>query len=134
MASFLVRPTTGRSSAFQIEVYDHGAASLRIREVRSRTPFQPDSVPSNIDFVPDSAPTYSELLVDSRHRIWARAPVSPRETEWRVFDVDGTSIGSLRLPEDASVLDANESRLLLLRRDEFDLESIEVWELAWSAP
>ena len=87
----------------------------------------------NIDFVADSTPTYSALLVDSRHRIRARAPVSPSETEWRVFDVDGISIGFLRLPEDASVLDADESRLLLHRRDEFDLETIEVWELSWSA-
>lgn len=72
--------------------------------------------------------------MDAEHRIWARAPISPGETEWRVWDADGISIGALQLPEDASVLDADSSHILLLRRDELDVESIELWELSWSAP
>jgi hypothetical protein len=50
-------------------------------------------------------------------------------TEWRVFGADGRSVGALVLPERAEVLDATRDRLLLLTRDELDVESIELGEL-----
>lgn len=119
--------------SFRIEVFDEGVRTLSIREARPRVPFVPDSVPSNVSHVADSLPAYRDVTVDSERRIWVEAPRNGNgaETEWRVFDETGAWVGTVRLPERTSVLDANGNRLLLLTRDELDVESVEVRELAW---
>lgn len=120
------------SEDYQIEVFDGGNRTMRIRELRPRVPFEPDSIPEGTAFVAESTPAYQKIVVDSEHRIWARALIDNANTEWRVFGPDGLAVGILTLPEDAEVLDANESRILLLRHDEFDVESVELWDLTWT--
>jgi len=121
------------SSSFQIDVLDDGARTMLIREVRPRIALEPDSIPESVVFVAESQPAYDALVVDSGGRIWVRAPIDRASTEWRVFAADGSYVGALALPEDAEVLDADESHVLLLRRDRFDVESVELWELSWAA-
>lgn len=126
------RMAYSEGTAFQIDVLDDGARTIRIRERRPRIPFEPDSVPEGYAFVADSIPAYQDIIVDSRHRVWARAAIDNARTEWRVFGSDGSAVGSIVLPDDAEVLDASESRLLLLRRDDLGVESVELWELLWT--
>lgn len=121
------------SADHHIEVFDRGVRTLRIREVRAHVRHRPDSIPSSVVFVADSMPAYVDLRVDSVHRIWVQAPIGRNRTEWRVFGADGSAVGVISLPEDAEVLDADDSRILLLRRDEFGVESVELWNLFWSA-
>ena len=118
-------------TSFRIDVLDGGARTMRILEARARVSFEPDSVPEGVVHVADSIPAYQGVKVDSEHRIWARAAVDRARTatEWRVFGADGRSVGALVIPERAEVLDATRDRLLLLTRDELDVESIELWEL-----
>jgi hypothetical protein len=120
-------------SSFSVEVLDDGVRTMSIREARPRVPFEPDSVPSNVSHIADSLPAYRDVAVDSEHRIWVRAPLNGNgvETEWRVFDEAGAWVGSVRLSENAALLDANGGQLLLLTRDELDVESVEVRELSW---
>lgn len=118
------------TSSPRIEVIDEGARSMIILEDRKRVPFEPESIPEGA-FASDSLPAYEDLVVDSGLRIWAlvhdgdeRAP-----NEWRLFGTNGAVLASVILPSDAVVLDADADRLLLLRRDGYEVESIEVWPL-----
>ena len=120
-------------TSFQIDVFDGGARTMRIREDRARVAFEPDSVPERYVHVADSIPAYQDVMVDSGHRIWVRAAVDAARsvTEWRVFGPDGRFVGMLTLPERAEVMDATADRVLLLTRGELDVESIELWALGW---
>lgn len=117
----------------QIDVFDRGVRSMRIREVRPRIRFEPDSVPAGVVHVADSIPAYQDIRVDSQHRIWVQSAVDPARTrtEWRVFGADGMPIGSLALPYEFEILDASQDRLLVLTRDDLDVESVELLEVAW---
>ena len=73
------------------------------------------------------------MLVDALDRVWTQVadPDADRPDAWRVFAADGPALGTLMLPADATVLDADESRVLLLRRDALDVESVELWPVSW---
>jgi hypothetical protein len=76
----------------------------------------------------DSLPAYRALSVDSDGRVWLK-PADAGEAElveWRVISADGRSIYSVILPATALVLDALGSRILLLERDEFGVETVVV--------
>jgi hypothetical protein len=97
-----------------------------IRERRARAPFTPDSIPASYAVAADSLPAYQDLRVDGLHRIWARLTVDDDPAIWRVFDESGTTLLDMALPVDARVLDADEGRLMLLRRDSLDVESVTI--------
>ncbi len=120
------------SSTPRIEVFDEGRLTLVIRERRARAPFTPDSIPASYTAAADSLPAYQDLRVDGTHRIWVRLTVDDDPAVWRVFDESGTTLLDMALPMDARVLDADERRLMLLRRDSLDVESVTVHE--WALP
>jgi len=118
-----------------VNVVDGGARTMIIRENRSRHPFVPDSIPRGA-FAVDSLPTYQDIKVDARGRVWTLVapPSEGVDREWRLFGVDGVAVGSLLLPADAVLLDADDTRVLLLRRDDFEVETVELWDVSWSEP
>lgn len=118
-------------TAHRVDVLEAGARVLAIIENRPRVPFTPDSIPSGYAGAVDSLPAYDDVRIDAEERLWIRPSVAEgvETTGWRVFSPAGERIGTLDLPSDASVLDATRGLILLLRRDELDVESIEVWEL-----
>jgi hypothetical protein len=120
------------SSTPRIEVFDEGRLTLVIRERRARAPFTPDSIPASYAAAADSLPAYQDLRVDGLHRVWARLTVDDDPAVWRVFDAAGTTLLDMALPVDARVLDADEERLMLLRRDSLGLESVTVH--TWTPP
>ncbi len=113
--------------AHDIAVVDDGVMTLRIRESRSRLVFEPDSVVGAIPPA-DSLPSYDELAVDADQRVWARAGarVDAQTRIWRLFSAEGDFVGSLELGERDRVLDAAGERVLLLRFDSLDVETVEL--------
>lgn len=115
----------------RVDIMEHGQRKTVIREARSRLQFAPDSIPDDFVLAADSLQAYRDVRVDGLGRVWVQ-PAAPPEAEavpWRVFTADGARIGDLMLPAGATILDASESTLLLLRRGQLDEESAEVWEL-----
>jgi hypothetical protein len=91
----------------------------------------PDSIPEEYHLAADSLQAYRDVRVDARARLWVKPAVAPgiEATTWRVFDVDGMRVGQLSLPTDATILDATADLILLSRRSELDVESVELWDL-----
>lgn len=112
--------------AHRITVLLEGAVEYVVHERRSRTPFHVDSIPPGYHHAADSLPTYTELVVDSEGRIWVRAgtPESAGTAEWRIFSNRGTRGSLLYLPARTSVLDARGERVLVLERNELDVERV----------
>src|SRR5690606_35558780 len=129
----LSRHAYTEGAGFRVDVIDHGARTIVMAEDRSRLPFEPDSIPAMYARAADSPPSYRDLRIDSEHRVWVRASRDADPAEWRVFDASGVGLAVVLLPADARPLDAEGSRLLLLRRDELHVESIELWRIRWGA-
>lgn len=115
----------------RIDVLRGGRRSTVILEERERRPFTPDSLPEHYDLAVDSLEAYHDIVVDGERRIWVKPAVADGvdSVSWRAFGEDGTWIGLLTLPRDAVLLDATETRLLLLRRTAYDEEYVEVRSL-----
>ncbi len=79
--------------------------------------------------LPDSTPNFDRLAVDGMNRIWVRSFTLSGPARWAVIDRSGQPLGSVTLPQDAEVLDADGDRLLVQRESELDVEYIEVWRL-----
>lgn len=114
-----------------LAVYDDGMPTLRVREDR---PLRPNPAPDTTAAPPtEFLPAYDWVAVDADRRIWARAGAAPGtdSAEWRAFDSDGALWGTLRLPARDRVVDARGDTLILLRRDDMDVERIELWRVTW---
>lgn len=112
----------------RVDVIRGGRRTTVIRETRPRLPFEPDSIPPQFAVAADSLQAYRDVQVDGAHRIWIKPAVveGTDSTTWRVFDIDGARLGDVTLPTDATVLDADGDRLLLLRRSDLDVEFLEI--------
>lgn len=124
------------ATAHRITVLEHGQPSYVIQEARTRTPFDPDSIPSFYPIAADSFPAYRSVQVDSDGRIWVQsgAPDPDDSVEWRVFAGRGREVRALALPASTRLLDARGHRVLLLERDEFDVERVAVRRLISTRP
>lgn len=95
----------------------------------------------------DSYPAYGAIGVDAEGRIWIGdyPRLADRMRRWTILEPDGTPVAVVSLPilfprwlEDTvavtsqphEVLDVAHGRIAVLRRDEFDVEFVEVWEMA----
>lgn len=95
----------------------------------------------------DTYPAYGAIGVDADGRIWIGdyPKLAERTRRWTILEPDGTPVAVVSLPvlrpmwlEDTvavtsqphEVLDAAHGRIAVLRRDEFDVEYVEVWEMA----
>lgn len=77
-----------------------------------------------------SFPAYDELRIGTDESLWVREfhrPGSPT-TRWIVFD-GGSLRGQLELPSTSELLDVGPDYILLLERDEFDVESVRLYGL-----
>lgn len=122
--------------AHRIDVLVKGRRRLVILEARPSLPFVPDSIPDAYDAAADSLPAYAHTTVDAEARVWVKrsAESDAATAEWRAFGLDGTARADLTLPADATILDATEHRLLLLRRTDLDEEYVEVRALEAAYP
>ena len=76
-------------------------------------------------------PAHTELLVDSKERLWVKTYAPPWEegNEWWVFDSDGRWLEVVLLPPGLQVFEIGYDFILGLRKDEFDVEYVELYEL-----
>ena len=116
------------AEAHRIVVLQNGGPAYVVVENRRRVPFEPDSVPSHVNHVADSLPSYRQLKVDADGRIWVRpiAELAETHVRWRVFSSNAREVEAVQLPASTLVLDARGERLLLLERDDFDVETVTV--------
>ncbi len=94
----------------------------------------------------DSYPAYGAISVDADGRIWIGdyAKLADEMRRWTILEPDGTPVAAVSLPvlfpvwledtvavtsEPHEVLDVAHGRIAVLRRDEFDVQFVEVWEM-----
>lgn len=85
--------------------------------------------------VPALRPAFGDLLLAPNGRVWAAHYQSPRTenddpTEWSVFDGSGSVVAPVTTPPRFTVFEVGEGYLLGVRRDDFDVEHVEV--LRWT--
>ena len=80
---------------------------------------------------PDSARLYSRFLVGSDRRLWVRnfRPPGVRTNTWFGFDSSGALACALAVPAGAAVLDIGDDYVLLVERDELDVESVAYYDM-----
>lgn len=81
--------------------------------------------------VPEHRPAHGDLLLDSEGFVWAARYWSPRleadePVRWDIFDPSGTWLGTLDTPERFTVLEVGRDYVLGVRRDDLDVEQVEV--------
>jgi len=100
---------------------------------RQDTPRDREMMTKQLDATPvaDHIPSLDALHVDTDGRIWIREFVRPLQENqvWYAFDLDETTVSVLRLPLEVQWLHASGDRLLVLERDELDVEQIRVCRL-----
>lgn len=80
---------------------------------------------------PESIPAYTALQVDSEGVVWARAySVDPLTGEtWSLLDQEEGYLGDLQLPPGQDLLEVGNDYLLVLSRDELEVERVERYAL-----
>ncbi|MCE2397822.1 MAG: hypothetical protein J4F34_02075 [Gemmatimonadetes bacterium] len=80
---------------------------------------------------PDSAHLYSRFLVGTDRRLWVRnfRPLGVRTNTWFGFDSSGALACALAVPPGAWVLDIGDDYVLLVERDELDVESVAYYDM-----
>jgi len=81
---------------------------------------------------PETYPAFAaELLVDTDLDLWVResAPLRTQESVWSVFSREGALIGIVELPVRVRLLDVGNNYVLVLRRDDLDVEYVELYRL-----
>lgn len=84
---------------------------------------------------PDRIPAFSRLVADETGRLWARRwepPFHAGPMVWRVFDTSGEQVARVRLPARSRLMWAGEDQILVLMRDEFDVERLELYRIETS--
>jgi hypothetical protein len=80
-------------------------------------------------------PAYRSIVIASDRAVWLEDYPHPTEdvTRWFLMSDDLQPVGWLELPSNERVLAAEPDRLLVLRKDELDVESVVVYGGAWNA-
>jgi len=75
-------------------------------------------------------PAYKSIVVASDGSVWLEEYMHPSEdiTRWFLMNDDFLPVGWIELPPNDRLLAAGSSRLIVLRRDELDVESVVVYE------
>ena len=81
----------------------------------------------------EAFPAFSSVLGDATGHLWVREYDFPREPRpaplWTVFDPGGRVLGFVETPADLEVYEIGEDYLLGRTRDDFGVESIQLWPL-----
>ena len=82
---------------------------------------------------PEHAPLFRRLFVDDLGNIWVKRHAAPSvpEGSWNVIYSSGTWIADVRLPADLIPLQITEDRLVGLRRDSLDVETVALYAVSW---
>lgn len=81
---------------------------------------------------PASFPAYApDIHIDPELNLWVREYGRPGDRHWTyaVFAEDGVLLGTVTLPPGLAILDIGTDYILGFRRDEFDVEYVELYEL-----
>ena len=80
---------------------------------------------------PDHKPAFHALLTDRAGYLWVEPwPRSDaRDAQWSVFDRDGRLTATTLVPIDLVPLEIGEDYLLVLRKDELDIEFVRLYDL-----
>ncbi len=83
------------------------------------------------DLLPSSRPAYKSLRTFNSGEVWlgSAEPFRLPSKRWEILRQDGTWRGTLGLPEDAELLDVDRDVLVLRRKDDLDVQYIEVYQL-----
>lgn len=79
----------------------------------------------------DRFPAYDALMVDRGERLWIRSFLRPGADEyrWTIFEEGGDLTGILRLSGNVRVLEAGRGYVLVVERDELEVETVRLMEL-----
>ena len=117
--------------------YDLALSAAQVDSVRatlypSGGPPPPRAVVDFIEEVeiPAVRPAYSKLLIDAAGYVWAAqhhgTPRAESEAVWEIFSPEGEWLGQIRAPAGFEVLQIGEDYIVGVRRDEADVEHVEV--------
>jgi len=84
---------------------------------------------------PEKRPPFDAVRIgpDGRALLREFEPLSRRSTVWWVVAPEGDFAGRVRLPERSEVLQVGLDEMLILRRDDFDVPSVDVVRVRWDA-
>jgi hypothetical protein len=124
----VVRRLDGMRPPEPIEVEPHPVEQASPRLValyRQRGPDYDDLTP------PDSVPLLRSLFVDAGHRVWAGVadPSLGAGSWYDLFDADGRYLGPVRFPDRFRIFEIGPDYVLGVRRDELDVEFVELYRL-----
>jgi hypothetical protein len=124
----LIRKTTIPEAVTASYFEDRAGGELRLgsgRILRTSTPTDPASYPDNFPF-------FDALHVDPEGNLWVHDfKVDEEEAElFSVFRADGQYLGDVTIPAGRTILDMGSDWLLILRKDELDIEYVERYSLS----
>ena len=117
-----VRPEH-RSALFerQLSKVAEEEARRALRRLQSETP------------VANEFPAHASILVDKADRLWVktyRRPTDQGPDSWLIFEENGSVIAQVEVPSEFRLLDAGEGFVLGVRRDELDVERIQLFTIS----
>jgi hypothetical protein len=78
-------------------------------------------------------PAWTGMIGDPSGRIWLRTAECPAPStgnrEYEIVDLEGRQHGSISIPASWRLLAVNGSRILVVRRDELDVEHLELYQM-----
>jgi hypothetical protein len=79
----------------------------------------------------ESIPPYGRILTDRLGNLWVAEYAAPPGVPslWQIFDPEGRRLAGLRLPPNVRVLEAGDGWLLVLERDDLDVEYVRLYDL-----
>jgi hypothetical protein len=108
-------------------------AELRsiFREERAAATDDPNGMRASIDALAaaDSFPHFDDLITDDGDRLWVRLPAIPGDdapTRWIIHDTTGARVAVVEAPDDLSIYQAREDRVLGMRTDSLGVQQVVV--------
>lgn len=102
-------------------------------EGAERDPERRPMIEASLDGVvfPEELPVYQRILVDGDQHLWVERyrPPWDQERRWWVFDPSGRWLGEPDVPPDLDLRDVDSDYVLGVRRDENDVERLQMYEL-----
>jgi len=131
MGEYIASGTPRRVTARDWDLYrgrfrDEYATPLVIPGI-GETPDRTSKVQRFLDNTPRGRlmPLFDELLLDDDGRLWVREySLEGDLVAWQVVTQEGGTIGRVKLPRDWEVFEFGEDWVLVLVKDEFDVESV----------
>lgn len=99
--------------------------------------FDERAIRRDLDALPrvSGLPFYDGLFADDAGRLWVREfdvpDIDPLPSRWAVFDADGAFLSMVVMPPRTRPLAGDDTMLLALVQDEFDVEYVHGYRLPW---